>query len=196
MCPNQANQVLPPEKHKKWKTVGDDQCQKGTLKNLAKCFCPKALLFHFCYFSVAQLCLTLCDPMDWGTPGFPVLHCLLKFAHVHVHRVGDAIQPFHLLSTPSPPALNLFQHQGLFKWVSSSIRWPKYWSFSFNISPSNEHPGLIHIRICICICTYNTKLLCCVLETNTTLYINYSSIKSFDHHIQVVCNIDHNKLKN
>ena len=66
---------------------------------------------------------------------------------IHVHCVGDAIQPSHPLSSASPPAPNLFQHQGLFKWVSSSIRWPKYWSFSFNISPSNQHPGLVSFRM-------------------------------------------------
>ena len=59
----------------------------------------------------------------------------------------ESIQPSHPLSSPSPPAFNLFQHQGLFKWVSSCIRWPKYWSFSFNISPSNEYPGLISLSM-------------------------------------------------
>ena len=61
----------------------------------------------------------LCDPMDCSTPGLPVHHQLLELAQTHVHRVGDAIQPSHPLSSPSPPALNLSQHQGLFKWVSS-----------------------------------------------------------------------------
>ena len=63
-----------------------------------------------------------------------------------VHWVGDAIQPSHPLSSPSPPAFNLSQHQGLFKSRFLHIRWPKYWNFSFNISPSNEHPGLISFR--------------------------------------------------
>ena len=62
-------------------------------------------------------------------------------------RVGDAIQPCHLLSSPSPPALNLFQHKVLFQWRALHLRWPKYWSFSFNVSPSNEHPGLIPFRM-------------------------------------------------
>ena len=61
--------------------------------------------------------------------------------------VGDAIQPSHCLSPPSPPALNLSQHQGLSNESALCIRWPKYWSFSFNISPSNEHPGLISFRM-------------------------------------------------
>ena len=64
-----------------------------------------------------------------------------------IHCVGDAIQPSHPLLSPSPPTFNLSQHQGLFQWVSSSIRWPNYWSFSFSISPSNEHSGLISFRI-------------------------------------------------
>ena len=65
----------------------------------------------------------------------------------HVHWVGDAIQPSHPLSSLSPPAFNLSQHQGLFKWVNSLHPWPKYWSFSFSISPSSEHPGLISFRM-------------------------------------------------
>ena len=70
-----------------------------------------------------------------------------RIPQTHVHRVGDAIQPSHPLSPPSPHALNLSQHQHLFKLVSSSHQWPKYWSINFNISPSNEHPGLISFRM-------------------------------------------------
>ena len=70
--------------------------------------------------TVAQSCGTLCGPMDCSTPGFPVLHYFLEFAQTHVHWVGDAIQPSHPLSSPSPPALILSQHEGLFQWVSSS----------------------------------------------------------------------------
>ena len=69
--------------------------------------------------SVAQSCLTLCDPMNRSTPGLPVHHQLPEFTQTHVHWVGDAIQPSHPLSSPSPSALNLSQHQGLFQWVSS-----------------------------------------------------------------------------
>ena len=76
-------------------------------------------------------------------PGFPVHHQLLEFTQTHVHWVSDAIQPSHPLSSPSPPAFNLPQHQGLLNESALCIRWPKYWSFSFNISPSNEHSGLI-----------------------------------------------------
>ena len=64
---------------------------------------------------VAKSCLTLRDPMDCSTPGLPVHHQLLELAQTHVHRVGDAIQPSHPLSSPSPPVLNLSQHQGLFQ---------------------------------------------------------------------------------
>ena len=71
------------------------------------------------FSSVTQSCLTLCDPMNRSTPGLPVHHQLLKYTQTNVHCVGDAIQPSHPLSSPSPPALNLSQHQGLFKWISS-----------------------------------------------------------------------------
>ena len=73
---------------------------------------------QFC--SVAQSCLTLCDPMDCSTPGLPVHHQLLEVAQIHIHQFGDAIQPFNSLSSPSPPAFKLSHHQGLFQWVSSS----------------------------------------------------------------------------
>ena len=76
-----------------------------------------------------------------------VHHQNLEFTQTHVHRVGDAIQPFHPLSPPSPPALNLSQHQGLSTESAFYIRWPKYWSFSFSISLSNEYSGLISFRI-------------------------------------------------
>ena len=70
--------------------------------------------------SVAQSCPTLCDPMNRSTPGLPVHHQLPEFTQTHVHRVSDAIQPSHLLSSPSPPAPNPSQHQSLFQWVNSS----------------------------------------------------------------------------
>ena len=95
-------------------------------------------------------CIQLRDPMDCSTLGFPDLHYLPDCAQTHVHQLSDAIQSFHPLVSPSPPDLNLSQHQGLFKWVGSSLwplLWPKYWSFSFSISPSNEHPGLISFRM-------------------------------------------------
>ena len=85
--------------------------------------------------------------MDHNTPGLPVHHQLLKFTQTHVYWVGDGIQPSHPLLSPSPLALTLSQHQGLFKWVSSSHQVAKILSFNFNISPSNEHPGLISFRM-------------------------------------------------
>ena len=75
---------------------------------------------------------------------FPVLHYLPEFAQTHVHQVSDAIQPSHPLSPPSPPALHLSQHQGL----ALRIRWPKYWSFSFSISPCNEFTGSSRLVSC------------------------------------------------
>ena len=97
--------------------------------------------------SVAQSCPTLCGPRDCSTPGLPVHHQLLELAQTHVHRVGDAIQPSHPLSPPSPPAFSLSQHQGLFQELVLHIRWPKYWSFSFSISPSSEYSALISFRM-------------------------------------------------
>ena len=98
------------------------------------------------FSSVAQSCPTLCDPMNRSTPGLPVHHHLPEFTQTQVHGVHDAIQPSHPLTSPSPPAPNPSHHQGLFQWVNSRMRWPKYWSFSFSISPSNEHPGLISLE--------------------------------------------------
>ena len=81
--------------------------------------------------------------MSCSTPGLPVHHQLPEFTQTHVQWVGDAIQPSHPLSSPSPPAPNPSQHQSLSNESTLHIRWPKYWSFSFSINPSKEHPGLI-----------------------------------------------------
>ena len=95
-------------------------------------FLRKAIQFS----SVTQSCPALCDPMDCSMPGLPVHHQLLEFTQTHAHRVSDAIQPSHSLSSPS------------LKWVSSSHQVAKsIWSFSLNISPSSEHPGLISFRM-------------------------------------------------
>ena len=94
---------------------------------------------------VAQSCPTLCDPMDCSTPDFLVHHQLPKLAQTHVHQVGDAILPSHPLSSPSPPTFNPSQIRVFSNESSLHIRWPKYWSFSFSISPSNEYSGLIRI---------------------------------------------------
>ena len=96
---------------------------------------------------VAQLCLTVCNPMDCSLPGLPVHHQLLELAQTSVRQVRDAIQTSHPLSSPSPPAFNLSQHQGLFQWVSYSHQVAKYWSFSFSIIPSNEYSGLSSFRM-------------------------------------------------
>ena len=85
--------------------------------------------------------------MDCSMPGLPVHHQLLEFTQTHAHRVNDAIQPSHPLSSPSPPAPNPSQHQSLSNESTLRMRWPKYWSFSFSISPSSEHPGLISFRM-------------------------------------------------
>ena len=81
------------------------------------------------FSSLAQSCPTLCDLMNRSTPGLPVHHQLPEFIQIHVHWVGDAIQPSHPLSSPSPPALNLSQHQALFHWVSSSHQVAKVLQF-------------------------------------------------------------------
>ena len=81
------------------------------------------------FISVAQSCPTLCDPMNHSTPGLPVYHQLPEFTQTHVHRVSDVIQPSHPLSSPSPPAPNPSQHQGLFQWVNSSHEVAKVLAF-------------------------------------------------------------------
>ena len=86
--------------------------------------------------------------MNCSTPGLPVHHQLPEFTQTHVYWVSDAIQPSHRLSSPhSPPALNPSQHRDLFQWINSSHQAAKYWNFSLNISPSNEHPGLVSFRM-------------------------------------------------
>ena len=98
------------------------------------------------FSSVAQSCLTLCDPMKCSTPGLPVHHQLPEFTQTHVHRVSDAFQPSHPLSSPLLssifPSIRVFSSESVIH-----IRWPEYWSFSFSISPSNEHSGLISFRM-------------------------------------------------
>ena len=89
----------------------------------------------------------LCDPIKCSTPGLPVHHQLPEFTQTHVYRVSDAIQPSHPLSSPSVPAHNPSQHQGLFQWVSYLHQVAKYWSFNFSINPSNEYSGLISFRM-------------------------------------------------
>ena len=98
--------------------------------------------------SVAQSCPNLCNPMNRKTPGLPVHHQLPEFSQTHVHRVSDAIQPSHPLSSPSPPAppippsIRVFSNESTLR-----MRWQKYWSFCFSIIPSKEIPGLISFRM-------------------------------------------------
>ena len=101
------------------------------------------MLMLFQFSSVAP---TLCDPMNRSMPGLPVHH-QLEFTQTHVHRVSDAIQPSHpllslLLLPPIPPSIRVFSNES-----TLCMRWPKYWSFSFSISPSNEYQGLISTRM-------------------------------------------------
>ena len=98
-------------------------------------------------FILVQSCLTLCDPMDCSIPGFPVHHQLPDLTQTHVHRVGDAIQPSYPLSPPLLlpsilPSIRVFSSESVLH-----IRWPKYWSFSFSISPFSEYSRLISFRI-------------------------------------------------
>ena len=102
--------------------------------------------WNFEFISVTQPSPTLCNSMDCSTTVFPNHHQLPKSAQTHVHTEGDAIQPSHPLSSPCS-AFNLSQHQGLSNESVLCIRWPKYWSFSFNISPSNEYSGLISFKM-------------------------------------------------
>ena len=105
-----------------------------SLNEKAKCMVTLILshrnkLLFFQFSSVTQPRPTLCDPMDHSTPGPPVHHQLPEFIQTHVHWLGDAIPPFHPLSSPSPPVFNLSQHHGLFKWVSSSHQVAKVFEF-------------------------------------------------------------------
>ena len=115
-------------------------------ENLAACRQPLVNLGSLCCL-VAKSCPTLCDLMYcmYSMPGIPVLNYLLEFGQTHVHWVNDDIQPSHSLLPPSPPTLNPSQNQSLFQWVALHIRWPKYWSFSFSMSPPNEDSGLISL---------------------------------------------------
>ena len=104
-------------------------------------------ILHCQFSSVAQSCLTLCDPMNHSTPGLPVHHQLPEFTQTHAHRVGDAIQPSHPLSSlllllPIPPSIRVFSNESTLR-----MRWPKYWSFIFSIILSKEHPGLMSFRM-------------------------------------------------
>ena len=104
--------------------------------------------FNFSISSATQSCLTLCNSMACSTPGSPVHHQFPEPAQTHIHQVGDAIQPSHPLSSPSPPAFINLSSIGIFSNESVLyIMWPKYWSFSFSIRSSSEYSGLISFRL-------------------------------------------------
>ena len=111
-------------KHWNWNTD-----QKSSNKQKHRVRWPDRWIISNVFISLAQSCLTLCDPMNHSMPGLPVHHQHPEFTQTLVHQVGDAIQPSHPLSSPSPPAPNLSQHQGLFKWVSSSHQVAKVLEF-------------------------------------------------------------------
>ena len=106
------------------------------------------LIYQSVQFSlVTQSCLTLCDPMNCSTPGLPVHHQLPEFTQTHVHRVGDAIQPSHPLTPPSPRAFSLSQHQGLFQWVSSSHQVARVRELQLQHQSFSEYSGLVSFKI-------------------------------------------------
>ena len=118
------------------------RCRKeAALQNLSLRFAKRTVS------SVPQSCPTVCKPMDCSTPGFPVHHQFPEFTQTHVHRVSDATQPSNPLSSLLPPpsilpSIRVFSNESALQ-----IKWPKYWSFSFSICPSNEYSGLIFFRI-------------------------------------------------
>ena len=115
------------------------------LRSLNSMLNDKLLL---CISSVQSLShVWLCQPINRSTPGLPVHHQLPEFTQTPIHWVGDTIQPSHPLLSPSPSHLNLSQHQVFSNESVLRMRWPKYWSFSFNITPSNEHLGPISFRM-------------------------------------------------
>ena len=104
-------------------------------------------LKHHQFSSVSQSCPTLCDSMNCSMPGLPVHRQLPEFTQTHIHRVRDAIQLSHPLSSPFPPAPKSLPASESFPMSQLRMRWPKYWSFSFSIIPSKEIPGLISFRM-------------------------------------------------
>jgi len=118
---------------------------------------PKSAQVQFS--SVAQSCPTLWNPMNCSTPGLPVHHQLREFTQTHVHRVGDAIYPSHPLLSSSPPSIRVFSNES-----TLCMRWPKYWSFSFSVSPSNEYP--------IALISQASKVLLKILQARLQQYMN------------------------
>ena len=133
------------ERHNLILSERSDSCFGDNIDHLEHVF-----IFFFIHWpALVQLLsrVRLCRPMDRSMPGLPVHQQLPEFTQTHVHWVGDTIQPYHLLSSPSPPAFNLSQHQGLFKWVSSSHQVAKVLEFQLQHQSFHEHPGLISFRM-------------------------------------------------
>ena len=113
----------------RWCSENMKPLHNGTINNFCPSFSISPFLNLVWFSSVTQSCPTVCNPMDWSMPGFPVHHQLPELAQTHVHQIGDVVQPSHPLLSPSPPAFNLSQHQGLFQWVSSSHQVAKVLEF-------------------------------------------------------------------
>ena len=114
---------------------------------LTVCQAQHACAFHCLCCSVTKSCPTLWDPMDCSTPGFPVLHYLLELSQTYIHWVSDVIQSSYPLSPSSSLTLNLPRIRVFSNELAVCIRWPKYWSLSFSISPSKKYSGLISFKI-------------------------------------------------
>ena len=125
-------------------------------------------IYVYIYFSQFSRSVVSNSGTPWtvACQASPVHHQLLEFTQTHVHWVSDAIQSSHPLLSPSPPAFNPSHHQGLFSESALHIRWPKYWSFSFNISPSNEHSGLI---------SFQAKIFIIIRDSSLTVTTNLSA---------------------
>ena len=140
-----------PNESKEWVTAHIPSCLESFNSTIAPLLKKKqdlnsteaGKIQHTGFSSVTQSCLTLGNPTHCSTPGFPVHHLLPELAQIHVHWVGDAIQPSHPLLSPSIfPSIKIFSSESVL-----CIRWPKYWSFSFSISPFSEYSGLIFFRV-------------------------------------------------
>ena len=124
--------------------------------------------------SITQSCLTLFNPMDCSTPGFPVHHQLPENAQTHIHWVSDAIQPSHSLSSPSLPAFNLCQHQRLFQWVSSCIRWPQDWKrLIFIPIPKKSNAKECTNYYMIVLISHSSKVMLKIHQVRFQLYMNW-----------------------
>ena len=167
-----------PWSHKETDTI-EHPCMDDNYQLLSSwCFCS---IYQFS--PLAQSCPTLCDPMDCKMPGFPVHHQFPEVAQTHVHQVGDAIPPSHPLLSPSPPALILAQHQGLFQGVSSSYQLAKVLEFQLSLSPFNEYSGSTYAIILL---QYLFSLHCIYLFTCWPLLLIYKLPEGRKHALFVL----------